>query len=61
MEDAYEGPPIAEIKARLENGDPAIFVGGAEARGEICIVMVNVRDGEEIIIADRLIEILRSE
>jgi L-seryl-tRNA(Ser) seleniumtransferase len=61
FDDAYEGPPIAEIKARLENGDPAIFVGGAEARGEICIVMVNVRDGEEIIIADRLGEILQSD
>jgi L-seryl-tRNA(Ser) seleniumtransferase len=61
FDDAYEGPPIAEIKTRLESGDPAIFVGGAEARGEISIVMVNVRDGEEIIIADRLIEILRSE
>ena len=58
FDDAYEGPPIAEIKTRLESGDPAIFVGGAEAMGEISIVMVNVRDGEEIIIADRLIEIL---
>ncbi len=59
FEDAYEGPSIAEIKEQLKSGDPAIFVGGAEARGEICIVMVDVRDGEEIIIADRMSDILR--
>jgi len=59
FEDDYEGPSIADIKARLQAGEPSIFVGGAEARGEICIVMVDVRDGEEIIIADRLNDILR--
>ena len=60
FEDAYKGPSIAEIKEQLQSGDPAIFVGGAEARGEICVVMVDVRDGEEIIIADRMSDILRS-
>ncbi|MCI0871221.1 MAG: aminotransferase class V-fold PLP-dependent enzyme [Chloroflexi bacterium] len=60
FEDAYKGPSIAEIKEQLQSGDPAIFVGGTEARGEICIVMVDVRDGEEIIIADRMSDILRS-
>ena len=59
FEDVYSGPSIAEIKARLQSGNPAIFVGGSEARNEICIVMVDVRDGEEVIIADRLGEILR--
>ena len=59
FEDAYSGPSIAEIKEQLQSGDPAIFVGGGEARNEICIVMVDVRDGEEVIIADRLGEILR--
>ena len=59
FEDAYKGPSIAEIKEQLQSGDPAIFVGGAEARGEICVVMVDVRDGEEIIIADRMSDILR--
>ena len=60
FEDAYKGPSIAEIKEQLQSGDPAIYVGGTEARGEICIVMVDVRDGEEIIIADRMGDILRS-
>ena len=59
FEDDYDGPSIAEIKEQLQSGDPSIYVGGAEARGEICIVMVDVRDGEEIIIADRMNEILR--
>ena len=59
FKDAYKGPSIAEIKEQLQSGDPAIFVGGAEARGEICVVMVDVRDGEEIIIADRMSDILR--
>jgi D-glucosaminate-6-phosphate ammonia-lyase len=59
FDDDYDGPSIAEIKEQLQSGDPSIYVGGAEARGEICIVMVDVRDGEEIIIADRMNEILR--
>ncbi|NQW20637.1 MAG: aminotransferase class V-fold PLP-dependent enzyme [Chloroflexi bacterium] len=58
FEDDYDGPSVAEIKKQLEGGDPGIFVGG---RGdEISIVMVNVQDGEEIIITERLNEILRN-
>lgn len=57
FEDDYEEPSITEIKAELKSGDPSIYVGGG-SRNEINIVMVNVQDGEEIVIADRLIEIL---
>ncbi|MBN4064328.1 aminotransferase class V-fold PLP-dependent enzyme [Dehalococcoides mccartyi] len=60
FDDDYSGPSIAEIKDLLEAGDPGIYVGGGGNRQEINIVMVNVQDGEEIIIADRLNEILRS-
>lgn len=60
FDDDYEGPSIAEIKQQLEEGDPGIYVGGGGSREEINIVMVNVQDGEEIIIADRFNEILRS-
>ena len=60
FEDEFEGPTVAEIKEQLENGDPAIFVGGGSDRAEINIVMVNVQDGEEIVIADRMNEILRN-
>lgn len=59
FEDDYDGPSIDEIKKQLEAGDPAIYVGGGGSRQEINIVMVNVQDGEEKIIADRLNEILR--
>ena len=60
FEDEFEGPTVSEIKEQLENGDPAIFVGGGSDRAEINIVMVNVQDGEEIVIADRMNEILRN-
>ncbi|MBO04572.1 MAG: L-seryl-tRNA selenium transferase [Chloroflexi bacterium] len=59
FEEDYSGPSIAEIKEQLEAGDPGIFVGGGGAREEINIVMVNVQEGEEVIIADRFNEILR--
>ena len=59
FEDDFQGPTIPDIKDQLENGDPAIFVGGGIERSEINIVMVNVQDGEEIVIADRMKEILR--
>ena len=59
FEDEFEGPTVSEIKEQLENGDPPIFVGGGSERAEINIVMVNVQDGEEIVIADRMNEILR--
>jgi len=60
FENDFQGPTILEIKDQLENGDPAIFVGGGSERAEINIVMVNVQDGEEILIADRMNEILRN-
>ncbi len=40
-------------------GDPPIHVGGGGYGDEINQVMINVQDGEEKIIADRLREILR--
>ena len=60
FDDDFSGPSPDEIKALLEAGDPGIFVGGGGSKKEISIVMVNVQDGEEIIIAERLNEILRS-
>jgi D-glucosaminate-6-phosphate ammonia-lyase len=60
FDDDFDGPSIADIKKHLEDGDPGIYVGGGGSRDEINIVMVNVQDGEEIIISERLNEILRS-
>ena len=58
--DDFDGPSIVDVKQQLESGDPRIFVGGGD-RAEINVVMVNVQDGEEVIIADRLREILAGE
>ena len=59
FESGYAGPSAAEIRSRLLDGDPPIHVGGGDYRDEIVVVMVNVQDGEEKIIAERLVEILR--
>lgn len=54
----WTGPSPAEVRQRLLDGDPSIRVGGGGVRDEINIVMVNVQDGEEQIIAERLVEAL---
>ena len=61
FESGYAGPSAAEIRSRLLEGDPPIHVGGGDYRDEIVVVMVNVQDGEEKIIAERLVEILRNK
>ncbi len=55
----WRGPSPEEIRKRLLAGDPPIHVGGGGYGGEINLVMVNIRDGEEKGIADRLLEILK--
>ena len=55
----WKGPTPAEVRQRLVDGDPSIRVGGGGSRPEINVVMVNVQDGEEKIIAERLIEALK--
>ena len=57
--EAWKGPSPDEVRKRLKDGDPSILVGGGGYRNEINVVMVNVQDGEEEIIARRLGEILR--
>lgn len=59
FESGYSGPSAADIRKRLLAGDPPIYVGGGGYRDEINLVMVNVQDGEEKIIADRLLAILK--
>ena len=60
----WKGKSPEKIKEEMINGDPPIYlgVGGSnlhEYIGEINIVMTNVMEGEEIIIADRLNKLLR--
>ncbi len=54
----WKGPSPAEVRQTLLDGEPSIRVGGGGIRNEINIVMVNVRDGEEKVIAERLLEAL---
>ena len=60
----WKGKSPEKIKEEMINGDPPIYlgVGGSnlhEYIGEINIVMTNIMEGEEIIIADRLNKLLR--
>jgi L-seryl-tRNA(Ser) seleniumtransferase len=59
FEKNWKGPTSAEIRKRLREGNPPIWVGGGGYGDEINVAMVNVQDGEEVIIADRLLEILK--
>jgi L-seryl-tRNA(Ser) seleniumtransferase len=60
MESEWSGPPAAEVRRQLAEGDPPIMIGSGGYGDELNVVMVNVRPGEEKIIADRLHDILTS-
>ncbi|MBM3958378.1 MAG: aminotransferase class V-fold PLP-dependent enzyme [SAR202 cluster bacterium] len=59
FESGWSGPSPSEVRQRLRDGDPPIFVGGGGYGDEINMAMVNVQEGEEKIIADRLLSILK--
>ena len=59
QESDWRGPSFPDVRKQLTDGDPSIRVGGGGYKGEINIVLVNVQPGEEVIIADRLEDILR--
>jgi D-glucosaminate-6-phosphate ammonia-lyase len=56
----WKGLAPEKIRQRLKDGNPSIYVGGGGYGDEINLVMVNVQQGEEKIIADRLLEVLGS-
>ena len=58
FEPGWRGPSPAEIRRRLLDGDPPIHVGMGYYADEINLVMVCLQDGEEEIVAERLLEIL---
>ncbi len=59
QESDWRGPSFPDVRKQLTDGDPSIRVGGGGYKGEINIVLVNVQPGEEVIIADRLEDLLR--
>ena len=56
--DNWRGISPSKLKKDLENGDPSIFLGDGGYGADMNISMVNVRDGEEKIIADKLKRLL---
>ena len=58
FEPSWRGPTPAEIRRRLLDGDPPIHVGMGYYADEINLVMVCLQDGEEVVLAERLLEIL---
>ena len=54
----WRGPTPAEIRQRLLAGDPPVHVGTGYYADEINLVMVCLQDGEEVVLAERLLEIL---
>ena len=52
------GPSEAEVIELLREGDPSILLGAVGPEGGIGVVPVNLRDGEEEIVARRLREVL---
>ena len=55
---AWNGPSIIEIVQMLEDGDPGIRIRESRIDDSFSFIPVNVRDGEEEIVANRLREIL---
>ena len=55
---SWAGPSLDKIAHMLEDGDPGIRVRVSQIDDSFSFIPVNVRDGEEEIVANRLREIL---
>ena len=60
LERTWRGKTEAEVIEQLRQGEPPIYLGAAGPEGGIAVVPVNLRDGEDEIVAKRLREILTS-
>ena len=58
MTPSWTGPSLDRIGQMLEDGDPGIRVRVSQIDSSFSFIPVNVRDGEEEIVANRLREIL---
>ena len=57
FEKSWKGPNRETVVQKLIDGDPSIRVGAARDDNGIAVIPVNLRDGEEEIVASRLREI----
>ncbi|HAL47963.1 MAG: aminotransferase class V-fold PLP-dependent enzyme [SAR202 cluster bacterium] len=58
FEHDWKGPSRDQVLQMLEDGDPGVRVNASGFEGEIAIIPVNLRRGEEIELARRLREVL---
>lgn len=58
FDSSWRGPNQQMVIQRLKDGDPSIRVGSAPHADGIAIIPVNLQDGEEEIVAQRLREML---
>tara|TARA_Y100001936_G_C16071493_1_gene670944 strand:- start:597 stop:1709 length:1113 start_codon:yes stop_codon:yes gene_type:complete len=54
----WKGIAPEELKRKLESGDPGIYLGDGGYGADMNISMVNIRDGEEKIITEKLKQLL---
>lgn len=60
FESSWTGPNEDQLMRKLREGDPGVWVSRAGYYGGLAIVPVNLQDGDEAFVVDRLKEILRS-
>ena len=58
IQDNGKGMSPDELKRNLESGNPSIYLGDGGYGADMNISMVNIRDGEEKIILEKLKELL---
>ena len=58
LDESWTGPSPEEIEEALRTGDPPIHIGTGPRAGEIWVAPATLKDGEEEIIAHRLVELL---
>jgi L-seryl-tRNA(Ser) seleniumtransferase len=56
----WRGPSAEEIVERLKQGSPPIHLNSGGFRGELFVMPVNMREGEEVVVARRLREELQA-
>ena len=59
FEETWDGPSQAEILESLSRSEPPVYIGSGGYRDELWVSPVNLMEGEERIIVEKLKEILK--